>query len=33
MCICSQHPANALVHRPLLLEYVIADKIKVGMLS
>jgi hypothetical protein len=25
----TQHPANALTHRPLLLQYVVADKIKV----
>jgi hypothetical protein len=24
-----QHPANALVHRPLLLSYVIGEQIKV----
>jgi hypothetical protein len=24
-----QHPANALVHRPMLLEYILAEKIKV----
>jgi len=26
---CWQHPANALVHRPVLLEYVMSEKIKV----
>ena len=27
---CSQYPANALMHRPKLLEYVMAEKVKVG---
>jgi hypothetical protein len=29
LSVLLQHPANALVHRPMLLEYILAEKIKV----